>query len=555
MNGPAGGLAAPWHSHSCAGTMEERTHLWLEPFDKPSRLLLHALMSGPSGSLTASRTLQRIQSRQGPEQQPFSWLRLVDTLCRDEPSLEGPEKRLTLKPLLLLLPLLCQRNFLRLLHLAHPPAPSACLHKVIKALDLGANLDPWISSLKALLLRDLEGKSTSPPHNPLTDQCRQRLRDLCRGITSEGEGRPESESRLGWYRDSWHKDQCQATDKALGPESQYSRKRKNPDTDTESPALCLEEGQLSKKSRLAVEEMDIDLYGESKLEAFTDSDATMEEDKSATVKSALHIGQHRTGSEESPASQNQTVNLHQPAQEPDHARELPESIKSKVLKLKELLQTEPELDHMCLLLHVPELSEQALLQFCTKLQPLCPDLSYSNAAILSKHLFLNRVLLLTEPASRLLLTALTLFCSKYAQATCGALIGPLLQTPDQGPVLVDLLCRIIEECLEPDHLILVVSEVLEVPWSEDILTVLHSMLARGVELPPVQFDLLIRKLNHWAPEFIKSMKFAKLMLNVFTKYQSYVLPSHHKSLSSTLALNETFLKKSLQAALKRLSAP
>lgn len=567
--------------------MEERTPLWLEPFDKPSRLLLNALMSGPSGSVTASRTLHRIQSSwQGTGQEPFDWMSLTRTLCRQEPSLEGQEKRLTMKPLFLLLPLMCQRNLLRFLLMAHPPIPKACLSKVLDAVGHDTCPDPWIMALRALLQRDLEREISSPLLHPLTEQCQQQLRDLCRGITNEAECSLRTDYRLGWYRDFWQKQHCRDTEKAVGPELQNLRKRKNPDVVPDSPPWAPEEGQQAKKSRTAQKDQDIDLFERLSADHATDSnvaalegsgDTWIPASQSQTKATEGHASQtqpSQTRAMGRPLPKNQPANLGQRALEPGQCGVLPESIKLSVSGLKELLETEGErpdvlastelqvlnecdsaqLDVLCSLLQVSQLSEQALVQFCTKLQSLCPDLSYRNAAVLSKHLFLHRVLLLTEPASRLLLTALALFSSKYAHATCSALIGPLLLSPEKGPVLVELLCRIIEECLELDHLILVLSEILEAPWSEDVIAVLHSLLERGVELPSGTFDLLIQNLSQWSPKFIRSMKFAKLMLNLLTKYQNHILVSHHKPLSSALALNETFLKKSLQSALKRLLA-
>ncbi|XP_069094881.1 Fanconi anemia group E protein isoform X3 [Pleurodeles waltl] len=602
--------------------MEEQMPLWLEPFDKPSRLLLNALMSGPSGSLIAARTLQRIQSSfQGTGQEPFDWMSLTRTLCREEPSLEGPEKKLTIpllkkrhwlrrkqrvqfevfsiihktllsepptfikrKPLFLLLPLMCQRNLLRFLLVVHPPIPKDCLSKVIEAVGRATSLDPWIMALRALLQRDLGRENSSPPLHPLTNQCQQQLRDLCRGITNNTEGRLGTDYKLGCYRDFWQKQYCRDTEKPTGPEFQNLRKRKYPGIAPDSPPWDPEDGQQAKKSRTAQKDQDIDLFEGLSPEHTTDSNVAAEE---GTWDTEIPPSKNQTGAIEGhasqtqpsqaramgrPLTQSQSANLGQLTLESGQSGELPESLKLRVSRLKELLETEGErpdvlisaelqvlnecdsaqLDVLCSLLHVSQLSEQALVQFCTELQSLCPDLSYRNAAVLSKHLFLHRVLLLTEPASRLLITALTLFSSKYAHATCSALIGPLLLTPEKGPVLVEFLCRIIEECLELNHLILVISEILEAPWSEDVIAVLHSLLERGVELPSGTFDLLIQKLSQWSPKFIKSMKFAKLMLNLLTKYQNHIQMSHHKSLSSALALNETFLKKSLQAALKRL---
>lgn len=65
---------------------------WLKLLAQPCRLLLHALASGPSGTLAALRVLQRVQTREEPG--GFSWQGFTAALCMEEPTLEGPEEAL-----------------------------------------------------------------------------------------------------------------------------------------------------------------------------------------------------------------------------------------------------------------------------------------------------------------------------------------------------------------------------------------------------------------------------------------------------------------------------
>lgn len=49
------------------------------------------------------------------------------------------------------------------------------------------------------------------------------------------------------------------------------------------------------------------------------------------------------------------------------------------------------MDLLCAQLQLPQLSDPAVLQLCTWLLSLSPDLSLSNATVLTKSLFLRRV--------------------------------------------------------------------------------------------------------------------------------------------------------------------
>uniref|UniRef100_A0A672KKH5 Uncharacterized LOC107577385 n=1 Tax=Sinocyclocheilus grahami TaxID=75366 RepID=A0A672KKH5_SINGR len=131
-----------------------------------------------------------------------------------------------------------------------------------------------------------------------------------------------------------------------------------------------------------------------------------------------------------------------------------------------------------------------------------------------------------------------------------ALIEPVLQKGHTGSAQAELLCKLVVNCLEPHHRLLVFRAILGVSWDEGVLSIIHALLDSKLELSEKDFSLFTDQLCSQSPHFSKSMKFAKMLLSVLTKYQSHVNPARHHTLSSCLSFNETFLKKSLQAALK-----
>ncbi|NXH38264.1 FANCE protein, partial [Dicaeum eximium] len=187
----------------------------------------------------------------------------------------------------------------------------------------------------------------------------------------------------------------------------------------------------------------------------------------------------------------------------------------------------PQLEGLCSFLQLSSCPEPFLVRFCSSLLALTPELSYTSAAILAQQLFLRRVLSLTQPPSRLLMAALTSFCSKYSHPLCRVLLAALLQEPGEGAEQTKLMCELVEECLEPHSVQLVLSQVLEVPLSEKLLPVLQAVLGRQVRahlevLPPELLDLLVLTLCQQAPAFATSLGFARLVTAVLTVYQSQV---------------------------------
>ncbi|NWZ01982.1 FANCE protein, partial [Loxia curvirostra] len=191
----------------------------------------------------------------------------------------------------------------------------------------------------------------------------------------------------------------------------------------------------------------------------------------------------------------------------------------------------PQLEGLCSFLQLSTCPEPSLVRFCSWLLALSPALSHTSAAILAEQLFLRRVLALTQPPSRHLMVALTSFCSKYSHPFCRVLVAAVLQGPGEGAEQTKLMCELVEECLEPHSVQLVLSHVLEVPLSEKLLPVLQAVLGRQVRsppcptgevLPPELLDLLVLTLCQQAPAFVTSLNFARLVTAVLTVYQSQV---------------------------------
>ncbi|KAJ7332981.1 hypothetical protein JRQ81_015161 [Phrynocephalus forsythii] len=538
--------------------MDSFTSPWSERLDKSSRLLLSTLMSGPWGALSALRALQRSQS--GEEaRQGFNWQIFTQNLCSQEPVLEGPKNTLTLKPLLLLLPVLCQRNLFSLLHIQQSVMPKDCLSRLLQASRHDPSPDLWVQRLRDLLQVGLQEKSSMTPVL-LSDACQQELKGLCQKVMASRCSSPSSERKLSWYVKPT--DPCLVPSGAAPVTGSQSRKSKKVFREHLDP----EEGEQERKRSRLDEELDVHHLGvHAVLEDFswaaTGNELMMEVSGNKGVDSlSSNICQL--------SPKENAIEKKDPSLSPE------KDIAAEVLvpKLKEWLEmqldhsdgtappelqilndcTPRQLEGLCSLLQLSDCPDNELLQFCSLLMALSPDLGYSNAAVLAAKLFLPRILSLTEPTSWPLTTALMMFSSKYPRPICCTLISSIVQAPEKGHEQIKLVCKLIEECLEPEYLSLVFSHLIEVPWSDDLLTVVHSLLERQVELSTEFFNILVVNLCQMSQEFATSMQYAKLVLTVLTKYQNNITSAHQQRLSCALDVNHTILKKSLQLALKRL---
>uniref|UniRef100_A0A8D2KZI0 FA complementation group E n=1 Tax=Varanus komodoensis TaxID=61221 RepID=A0A8D2KZI0_VARKO len=398
-----------------------------------------------------------------------------------------------------------QRNLFSLLLTVQSAVPKDCLSRLLQASRQDPSPDLWVQRLRDLLQMGLQEKSLAPIL--LSDACQQRLKGLCQKVTAPHCSKPSLEKKLSWYVKQADPSSVMARG-IPGPVSHIRKKKKL----AEEPLDPAEE-RSRKRSRLEVE-LDTELSGPHAVlptvgTASAGNEIMMEvsgnEDGCSPSKNVYQSSPKKDTVERRDANQS--------TQQDNKADHSDGTAPPELQILNEC--TPSQLDHLCSLLQLSECQENELLQFCSWLVALTPDLGYSNAAVLAGKLFLPRVLLLTEPASWSLTTALMMFCSKYSRPVCCTLIFSIVQAPEK--------CELIKFCLFISFFfVLLCSHIVEVPWSENLLTVVHSLLGRQVELSTELFNMLVLNLCQKAQEFATSMHFAKLVLTLLTKYQSNV---------------------------------
>ncbi|XP_073675392.1 Fanconi anemia group E protein isoform X2 [Garra rufa] len=493
----------------------------LQRFDGRSRLLVHALHSGAAGASNA-QTIFNKQRRSDPD---FTLIPFLETLCQQEACVS--EDALVVKPLVCLFSEGFKRNLLCFLHLIHPGLPKDRVLHLLECLTQDDMENQWACALIKQLQRDIEGTRKG---TILTSNCTGKLKSLCeRFRNADAEGR--------WAACF---EELEAEGKETNVPSQKKRKSDNMDPDGDaqedhqSKRVKMDFWPCDEEERLTEEE-----EPKMRTSQLEQSDASVSQARSDVLGSLKNLPDHMKAA----------VPVIKELLDTESAWD-----ESSVSALKVLHECDPnEVEVLCSMLGLSESSEQSLPQFCSCLLELSPDLSHSTACAVITHLLLAKILALTEPASRCLVTAVMSLCTRYPRPTCQALIEPVLQKGQTGSAQAELLCRLVVDCLEPHHRLLVFRTILGVSWDEGVLSVIHALLDSKLELSEEDFSLFTNQLCSQSPHFSKSMKFAKMLLSVLTKYQSHVNPACHHTLSSCLSFNETFLKKSLQAALKRIS--
>ncbi|KTF94226.1 hypothetical protein cypCar_00021139 [Cyprinus carpio] len=505
----------------------------LQRFDGRSRLLVHSLHSGAAGASNAQTVFNK-QRRSDPD---FTLNPFLETLCQQEACVH--EDALVLKPLVCLFSEGFKRNLLCFLHVLHPGLPKDHVLHLLRCLTRDDVENQWTCVLIKQLQRDIEGTRKG---TLLTSDGTGKLKSLCERFRNANE-------KGKW---AYCFEDLEAEDKETNIPVLSQKKRKSDNMDHDGDA---QEDQQSKRLKM-------DFCPSEEEERLTEE----EEPKIRTSQlqqSAASVSQARSDVLGS-------------------SKNLPDHMKAAVPVIKELLDTESawdessvsalkvfhecdpnEVEVLCSMLCLSEASEQSLPQFCSCLLELSPDLSHSTASAVITHLLLPKhsvpcgtCLSLFGNSSNVSLHSLPpadLPSSDRASFTEGSNWYEYVFFTWIRSAQAEVLCRLVVDCLEPHHMLLVFRTILGVSWDEGVLSVIHALLDSELELSEEDFSLFTDQLCSQSPHFSKSMKFAKMLLSVLTKYQSHVNPACHHTLSSCLSFNETFLKKSLQAALKRIS--
>ncbi|KFQ82028.1 Fanconi anemia group E protein, partial [Phoenicopterus ruber ruber] len=449
------------------------------------------------------------------------------------PALEGPGGALAVKPRLLLLPVVCQRNLFSLLLVLQAVVPRGCLSQLLQAVEQDSHVDPWVRALGDLLQQGARGEECSPSPAPLSSACQQQLTCLCQKIA---QNKPAGRRKLSWCFSKQPGAAADVADSGLqgGKRKKASEESLELDEEREGKRLLLEEAALAPPKTQGKGGDAAGVEEEVPGEPSGDGSAQSPDGAAPEGSQQDAAGEPRKISQAELAAEDQSFLQHSELSIPP--------------ELRILTNCSPgQLEGLCSFLRLSACPEHLLVRFCAWLLALTPDLSYTGAAILAEQLFLRRVLSLTQPPSRHLMAALASFCSKYSQPFCRVLVAAVLREPGEGAEQAKLVCELVEECLEPDCVRLVLSQVLEVPLSEKLLPVVQAVLGRQEVLPSELFDLLVLTLCRQAPAFATSLNYAKLVTAVLTMYQSQVTPAHR--LAAALDQSNAALKKSLQAVL------
>ncbi|KAL9659766.1 hypothetical protein QQ045_024575 [Rhodiola kirilowii] len=183
---------------------------------------------------------------------------------------------------------------------------------------------------------------------------------------------------------------------------------------------------------------------------------------------------------------------------------------------------------------------------------------------------LPKLLVLDEPASRVLIAATVEYCKLNQRAAAYALLFPIFFRKEGiNRHLSDVITKIITECLHPAHASAFFQRLLtaedsekgflalpchqcllskNLVWTESVFTIFQNVLDHNIHLTQDSVDHLVHQVLDLAETYPKSLKFGTFLLCLLTKCQSMLIP-HKRILSEAVGRTNTLVTKSVMAKL------
>ena len=538
--------------------------------------------------------LQKKSSGERLSDIPPNWNDFVDHLVSDFPIVLSDN--LFFKPKILLLPLNIQRNTLALISQHSCFVPMETLDKLVHCLrNISQDLEGW----RATYLKILELK--------LEDLKRSR----CKGLNYKGQNNNREKGLF--YTDIFAEDSKSRFEELVKKNQLAESSRKIPwfshvlgSERRDDDGNISENHPPSHRQKSVVDQIDIDMADLTK-DVDLQSKTTLQEIYSGSTHesddSDIEIIEVTESSKKQIRTEDSTdVNIGELTVPlpPEHliidTEDVPEdliteeaaaaesnlsdALQLKVSALQNLLTSQEikednftneldifsscsslEMEHICTQLNLKSTQESLAISLCTQFVVLLTEPSFGNAAIFATHCLLPKVQELKQAASRALFTAVSLFAKKHSRAFCHGVIIRLVQQPNFDIPQVDLINKVVKECVSEDTRIYLLelifatkfdSEGCPFSWSENVVSVVQTVIDLKPEFSSDLFGACAAVLEQQSRHLSKSLKFAKMLLAVIKTYGQHV-SMYFNTFVHILEGNDTFLKKAGLSALQKIS--
>ena len=212
-----------------------------------------------------------------------------------------------------------------------------------------------------------------------------------------------------------------------------------------------------------------------------------------------------------------------------------------------------EMDAACERLCLKSMTEGSLSTACSHIVSASDIISYNNCVKFLTFTLQGKVKALCQNASRTLASTVTLMAETFPKQLTDAVFVPCIYDGILAPQS-DLICKILKETIATGSRSYVFQKLIEKGFliNEHTVLVLQTLVDKKSELDSCNVARLFSLLQGAAKECDKNLKFGKLLVAIVNGYGKLLTDDGLVSLQHLADRHNTFMKKSLQAAVKKL---
>lgn len=264
-----------------------------------------------------------------------------------------------------------------------------------------------------------------------------------------------------------------------------------------------------------------------------------------------------------------------------HSEEEDGSVSALAHSLREVwIDRQPTLDDLCTISSLPdarlffkslkpwEMKDDTLLSMMKLLSG--KDSGFAWSAQTVSFCLLPKLLLLEQPASRFVVSAVIEACKAHPRAAIDALLIPLVLI-EKGPTKAqcDVMNRVLTECFSDNHLFSLCGKIFlsnrrqclpfpdppfvrkrflsaSIAWSEPAWALVQNLISRPMELDMELLETIVDVCGEEVVKFAESLRFCNLLLCLLSKHGTCLGPFKSK-LQRISEQTKTFITKTLTA--------
>ena len=219
-----------------------------------------------------------------------------------------------------------------------------------------------------------------------------------------------------------------------------------------------------------------------------------------------------------------------------------------------------DLDRICQFMEMDKVPETATIILIEQFLSLNMECSFQSTVVFADYCIKLKLQTLEQAASRNLLAAVQAFAKAHPKPFVDGMMIKMFQSKSMQWPQCDIILKLIRDSLERDILKYFLGNVLmtfeqspsRLIWNDNIISIFAAVVDMKLDLDNCIFGKFVAALQSQSLALASNLKFTKLLLTTINKYGPMVKQSH-SAIQQMLGENNTFLKKSALAALKKVS--